>query len=573
MKKFVVVICVLAMVATVSGQTFISTQPGKSNVLIEEYTGVACQYCPLGHKTVDQTLAAFPGKAFAINIHQGTFATKFTTQWGNALAQQARVTGYPSATLNRHAFSSNSIQINPGQAYPFAMQALEEPSPVNVAATVDLDPATRLMVVKVEVYYTGNSMGDFDMLNVALVQNNVLAQQTGGSTYYPENMVNGQYRHNHILRHLLTGQWGDTIPHPVAGTFFTKEYAYVVPQRINDLDIANLDDLSVLVFVCEDRTEVLNVCEAIRISDKAYMAYGNGRGEECSMDYAPNVVVVNPTGKTIGNLRFDVDGRQVVRDKNIQPYCTDTVQLLSYSIDEMPAEHENYEKNCSVRFMGYTTDGATVNLSGETMEIKYANADIYTSEGPLTLSVKYDDYPDEVTVTLAGVSDCQFYYNINGQSADRGKTINYTLSPATAGLYRMKIFDVGGDGLNGTVTVTDPNNNILFSRNGKDLMCWDNVYFNITTDGVDGPIGTVVGIDETADEQEWSVYPNPVCDVLHISVPTLLNAEVMDMTGRLLMCTGGQEVNVSALPDGVYLLRIVTTEGVDIRRFVKVSTY
>ena len=46
---------------------------------------------------------------------------------------------------------------------------MDKPAPVNVAATVDIDPVTRLMVVKVEVYYPGNGPGDFNMLNVALV--------------------------------------------------------------------------------------------------------------------------------------------------------------------------------------------------------------------------------------------------------------------------------------------------------------------------------------------------------------------------------------------------------------------
>lgn len=571
MKKLVVLICLLVSVATMWGQTFVSTQPGERNVLIEEYTGVECQYCPLGHKAVDKTMAAFPGKVFAINIHQGMFASRYTTQWGNSLAQQAGVTGYPSATMNRHAFEAGSIQINPGQAYPCALQILKESSPVNVAATVDVDPATRLMVVKVEVYYTGYSQDDFDLLNVALVQNNVLGQQTGGSSYYPENIVNGQYRHNHILRHLLTGQWGDTIQHPVAGTFFTKEYAYVVPQRINDLDITNIDDLSVLVFVCENQKEVLNVCEAIRISDKAYMAYGNGGGEECSMNYRPNVVVVNPTGKTISNLRFDVNGQEVLRNKSIHPYCTDTVQLLEYTISDMPAVHENYEKTCRVQFEGYTTEGATVNLSNQMMDIEYAEADIYTAEGPLKLTIKYDGFPEEVSFSLAGLSDCQFYYRVVGKSNNANKTVEYTLSPATAGLYRLKLMDEGGDGLNGTVTVTDAANNTLFSRNAKDLMVWDNYYFNITTPGTDGPIGSVVGIEEpNAQTAEWNVWPNPVSNVLHITDgPDIRRVDVLDLCGRVQATSAGREVNVSTLPAGLYILRVITAEGITTKKFIK----
>ena len=561
----------LLMTFAVQAQTFVSTTPGSRNVLVEEYTGVSCQYCPLGHKAVDFTLRSFPGRAFAINIHQGVFASQFSTQWGNALANQAGVQGYPSATVNRHAFSSGTIQIDPGQSYPCAQQMMEQEAKVNVAATMDIDPATRLMVVKVEVYYPGNGPGDFNMLNVALVQNNVLGNQTGGSQYYPENMVNGQYRHMHILRHLLTGQWGDTIHDVTAGSFFTKEYAYVVPRQIGDLAVDNLDDLSVLVFVCQDRKEVLNVCEAIRKGDKAYIAYGDKGGYECSLDYHPYVSVVNPTDRPVSDLRFEIDGTNVVRHKTISPYTADTVQVASYSIADMPAAHGQYGETVSVRLTGYTTGGTQVDVGAGALSVDYANVDVYTAEGPLTLSIKYDSYPQEVTFTLAGLADCQYYYRVEGADGDAGRTVDYTLSPATAGLYRLKLVDVGADGLNGTVTVTDAAHNTLFSRSGRDLMVWDNYYFNITTPGTDGPIGTVVGIEEPDTQPaEWNVWPNPVSDVLHISEgPEIRRVDVLDLSGRVQATSADGEVNVSALPAGLYILRVVTAEGVMVKKIIK----
>ncbi len=561
----------LLMTFAVQAQTFVSTTPGSRNVLVEEYTGVSCQYCPLGHKAVDFTLKSFPGRAFAINIHQGVFASQFSTQWGNALANQASVQGYPSATVNRHAFSSGTIQIDPGQSYPCAQQMMDQEAKVNVAATMDIDPATRLMVVKVEVYYPGNGPGDFNMLNVALVQNNVLGNQTGGSQYYPENMVNGQYRHMHILRHLLTGQWGDTIHDVTAGSFFTKEYAYVVPRQIGDLAVDNLDDLSVLVFVCQDRKEVLNVCEAIRKGDKAYIAYGDKGGYECSLDYHPYVCVVNPTDRPVSDLRFEIDGTNVVRHKTISPYTADTVQVASYSIADMPAAHGQYGETVSVRLAGYTTGGSQVNVSAGALSVDYANVDVYTAEGPLTLSIKYDSYPQEVTFTLAGLADCQYYYRVEGADGDAGRTVDYTLSPATAGLYRLKLVDVGADGLNGTVTVADAAHNTLFSRSGRDLMVWDNYYFNITTPGTDGPIGTVVGIEEPDTQPaEWNVWPNPVSDVLHIPEgPEIRRVDVLDLSGRVQATSADGEVNVSALPAGLYILRVVTAEGVMVKKIIK----
>jgi len=571
MQKIILSTFMLLATLVGSAQTFVPTTPQNRNVLIEEYTGVNCQYCPLGHKATDFTLNSFPGRSFAINIHQGPFATQYTTQWGNALAAQASVAGYPSATMNRHAFNGGDIHIDPGQAFPCASEIISQESPVNVAATLDIDPASRLMIVKVEVYYPGDAPGNFNLLNVALIQNNVLGSQAGASSYYPENMVGGQYRHMHILRHLLTGQWGDTIHHVTAGSFFTKEYAYVIPQQIGDLAVSNMDDLSVLVFVCQDKREVLNVSEAIRKSDKAYIAYGDAGGYECSLDYRPYVSVVNPTDRPIGDLRFEVNGSNVVRHKTIAPYTADTVQVAFYSITDMPANQQQYDESAVVKLLGYTTNGSQVNVNSNAVSIDYANVHIYTAEGPLTLSIKYDGYPQEVTFSLAGIADCQYYYHVTGNSNDVGTTVNYTLSPATAGLYRLKVMDVGADGLNGTVTVTDASNNTLFSRNAKDLMVWDNYYFNITTPGVDGPIGTVVGIEEQNEENvEWNVWPNPVSEVLHISVvPGIRRVDVLDLSGRVQATSTGCEVNVSALPSGLYIIRVITNESITTKKVIK----
>lgn len=571
MKRKMMLVGMMLTAFAASAQTFVSTQPGKRNALIEEYTGVNCQYCPLGHKATDQTVEAFPGRVFAINIHQGTFASRFTTQWGNALAGQASISGYPSSTLNRHAFFGNSIHIDPGQAYSCAAEILEMDAPVNVAATVDIDPQSRLMVVKVEAYYTADANGGTNMLNVALVQNNVLYYQAGASSYYPENMVNGEYQHKHILRDLLTGQWGDTIHQTTAGSFFTKEYAYVIPPQIGDLEVPNVDDLSVVVFVCEGRKEVLNACEAIRTGDKAYIAHGNAGGEECSLEWNPFVTVVNPTDQPIDNLKFNVDGSVVTRNKTIAPYCSDTVRIAHFAIDAMPEASQSYSQSISVALSSFASNGHEVAAAGDPVGISYGNAELYTADGPLTLRIRYDSYPTEVSFSLAGMDDCRYYYQTSGSQSDAGATREYTLSPATAGLYRLKVYDVGGDGLSGTVAVVDAQGNTLFSRNGSDLMVWDDLYLNITTAGSDGPQDPVVAIDDVAMQSvSLQLYPNPVTDRLMLSADMpVQRVQVFDMTGRMVMSSTGTELDVSALPAGLYMLRAMGETGVGSKKFIK----
>ena len=54
------------------------------------------------------------------------------------------------------------------------------------------------------------------------------------STYNPSAILpNGNYNHQHMLRHLLTGQWGDDITNTTTGSFFTNTYTYTIPNDLN----------------------------------------------------------------------------------------------------------------------------------------------------------------------------------------------------------------------------------------------------------------------------------------------------------------------------------------------------
>ncbi|MBR1550363.1 MAG: Omp28-related outer membrane protein [Bacteroidales bacterium] len=565
MKKNILFLGLLLTASAAVAQTFVPTTPQKRNALIEEYTGVNCQYCPLGHKLVDEMMATYPGHVYGINIHQGSFASRYTTQWGNALAQQAGIQGYPSSTLNRHAFKGSSIQIDPGENYRYVPQVLQMDAPVNVAAVVNIDPETRLMTVNVEVYYTANSATDFNLLNVALLQSNVFSSQAG-SSYYPENMVNGQYNHKHMLRDLLTGQWGDTISQTTAGSFFSKEYAYVVPNTLGGVNITNLDDLTVLVFVCENHKEVLNVTEAVRAADKARLSYVGVDQDVCVVGVQPYVTVENCTANPISNLAFTVDGTPLTSSKTIAAYVSDTIHLPLYLLDPLPADHQHYSASRSVVFSGYSSNGQTVSLSGEESTFSIADFDLYTAPGPLTLSIHYDGYPTETSFSLLGYDSCAYYYENTGLSNQGNRTVEYTLSPSTAGVYRLRLTDVGGDGVSGTISVTDADGNTLFSRNGSSLSRWD-YYFNITTPGTDGP-QSPVGIGEVADVQ-LSAYPNPTTGIVYIDAEGLRSMEVLDMSGRMALRSSLPTLDLTALPAGIYVLRVVTDDGVAVKRIVK----
>ena len=94
-----------------SAQTFVSTSVENKNIILEEFTGISCVFCPAGHLIGQNLHDANPNDVFLINIHTGGYAspqgpgTDFNTSFGSAIAGQSGLSGYPAGTVNRHQFA------------------------------------------------------------------------------------------------------------------------------------------------------------------------------------------------------------------------------------------------------------------------------------------------------------------------------------------------------------------------------------------------------------------------------------------------------------------------------------
>ncbi|MCX6247791.1 MAG: Omp28-related outer membrane protein [Bacteroidetes bacterium] len=243
---------ILGVIFVTSGQTLVTTQPQNKNVVLEDYTGIHCQYCPQGHVIAQSILDNNPGRAAVISIHQGGYAAPnagepdYRTPFGDALAGQTGLTGYPSGTVNRHVFIGGVTALGRGDWTNASNTTLAEISPVNVGLTSDIDTVTRLLTVHVELYYTANSATTTNYINVALIQDHIFGPQTGAPN---------PYEHMHMLRFLVTGQWGDAVSTTTAGSLVERTYTYTVPAGYNSVPCV-LSDCQVVAFVTESHQEI-----------------------------------------------------------------------------------------------------------------------------------------------------------------------------------------------------------------------------------------------------------------------------------------------------------------------------
>ncbi|MBO7629086.1 MAG: T9SS type A sorting domain-containing protein, partial [Bacteroidales bacterium] len=77
------------------------------------------------------------------------------------------------------------------------------------------------------------------------------------------------------------------------------------------------------------------------------------------------------------------------------------------------------------------------------------------------------------------------------------------------------------------------------------------------------------GIHNLSTAQTLNVYPNPTNGHITIGgMPEGGRAELYDATGRLVKVSTNPRINLSACPTGVYLLRIISTDGVATQRVI-----
>jgi hypothetical protein len=243
--------------------------------LLEDFTGVRCGYCPDGHVRAKAVEDANPGKFIIIAVHGGSYAApqagwaNLNTAYGQSLITQAKVSGYPAGTISRMPCSDLGVapQMTGGSAMSrgswatAANKVMAMPAPVNLGAKVTFDEASRKLTVRVDLYYTAEQTSE-NRLNVALLQDHIFTKQSGGT---PDG---NKYEQNHVLRDLITGQWGDVITETKSvGAKVTKTFTYDVPADYNGATLPPgggsviAKDLKVVAFVTKGQTEVLNAIQ------------------------------------------------------------------------------------------------------------------------------------------------------------------------------------------------------------------------------------------------------------------------------------------------------------------------
>ncbi len=517
----------LFSVFSLNGQARVSVQPRPKAVLLEEYTGWGCGNCPDGAARASW-LKTLRGDNFqVIAIHAGYYAEPgsrgldLRTDYSDSLLLQAGEYGYPQGTIDRVLFDGKAMMAMGRGDWTQAVKARSvDTATVNlwVGATVDVE--TRTLTVNVEGYYYRAAELSENRLNVALVQNHING---------PQNSAPAGYRHEHVLRDLLTGQWGELLMATTAGSTFTRTYTYTIPADYRGVKV-DLRNLEIIAFVCEDTKTVLQVTAChpavLGMDEPAGAVLALSAVENRSVTQVFEAAVENTGNDTIRRLGYEA----VVNDKAgqyetevcIPPYEKRTVNLSV-------AAYEPLDRN-RVEIRLTQVNGQATKSNAEAVEFSGP----VDCVAPLSVDLCTDLRPDEVywyVADAAGNRILEYGPYAGSEAVSAKETLD--LEP---GLYMLYMADKWWDGWQekpkGYYKVKDATG-LLLGQN-----------YDVQNKGgsmaLRGQSSMTAGVEMQALAVDGlSLYPNPAVETATIGGTAMETGvwtwRLSDMQGRVLL--------------------------------------
>lgn len=577
------------MALQINAQQFVSTESQKRNVIIEEYTGKNCTWCPEGQMVANGIAKSHPGRVFLVNIHAGSFSPvsfpNLNTDDGTAMVQSYQLAAFPAGHVNR----SSEYALGREQWSTYAMEQMSQTAECNIDGNVVINPQTREATINVEVYYTSDNQKETNFLTVMMLQDDIVGDQEGGQ-YNPEQYINGEYHHMHVLRDIVTPTWGEEIAPTTEGTLITKTYNITIPEMIgnpNGADVV-IDNLSFLAFVTESENTmhtypVLNVNELPAVI-------------ETDDELLPEITALYPASYTSCSenniLKINVfnAGKQDITSMKFEIVADGATSELSWEGD-LATYHETVVDFDMTNAVGANTITATiveVNSNeydfSKTIEVnmdEWLELDIETEEETFTIEVAQDKYghqtrwfvlTSDYTILASGGP-----YEMLSEPGTELHQETVTLSKGDC--VKFIITDAGGNGINnhngeGYYRILDSKGETIVDGDGAfEIEAYHLISIKSDDDGGDDDDDDD---DISVNENKMSlsnIYPNPTDKELNIEGKGIKEINVYMPSGQLVenikVDADKYVINLDEYNSGIYFMNIISDEGISVVKVIK----
>ncbi|NOU62091.1 Omp28-related outer membrane protein [Marinifilum caeruleilacunae] len=222
-----------------------------TKILLEDYTGTWCGYCPRVAHAMEEAIAQ-NGNIIGIGVHDDS-DMGFTHV--KSMLQKYNISGFPTAVLNRSAkWLETFATLNP---------FLEKESDLGIALESSLNNTT--VTGKIKIGFKADLTKSIDYV-IYLVEDKVVANQVNyyndvsSSPYYNKGNPIVGFEHANVLRKTITDVYGDIIPED-----YTKTGNVIEADFSVELDTYVPENCYIVAFVLEEGGEEIINTQIVKV--------------------------------------------------------------------------------------------------------------------------------------------------------------------------------------------------------------------------------------------------------------------------------------------------------------------
>ncbi len=235
---------------------FIDLPETNKTVLIEEFTGTSCTFCPNGARKIQGYIDANPENVVTVAMHASGFAIPnpstpydFRSDDGEELYTFMGSGGLPGGMFDRGGYP-NDVFKNPADWDGLLIARLAEPASFSLQSELEIDTANKTFNLNTQVFGI-QSLTDSDPIHLVayLVEDSIVAPQLDNG------VIVDDYVHNHVFRKSFTGVQGNMI----SANGFEESQRVTRNLNISVTDstwnVWNTSKISAVVFVLNASTQ------------------------------------------------------------------------------------------------------------------------------------------------------------------------------------------------------------------------------------------------------------------------------------------------------------------------------
>lgn len=317
--------------------------------VLEHFTTGRCPNCPPAHDYLEQLYSTRHDNVIWIAHHVGYYTDNMTITESNQMLRffnDGGSTYAPAIMLDRN--QDYATAEDPGPVFfpssDYTAEsfdnAISTPAFVSVnISDVNYNPQSRELSMKVSGSFTDDMTFDAPRLTVYLMQDSIVANQSGASA---------NYIHNHVIRACVTDVWGDAtvITNTTSGSTYEKTFTYTLPADMR------ADHTWAAAFVSNYDANNVNNCNIANGAKTGFLMQEKDptsgiAGVEASINVvtypnpATEMAFVTAEGTIRSYEMVDALGRKVMSQENVN------ADILELNVNSLSA---------GVYFISVTTD-------------------------------------------------------------------------------------------------------------------------------------------------------------------------------------------------------------------------